>query len=159
MKQKIKRFFNKLSNKYFYGNYNNQILSYENKKTSLIDYIIKILFIWFVTTLCLLLIFPNIYLSIVIGIVVTIFLINTIILNAKKIEHQYFVLSQLTIYVSQVSMFINYNNVYSSLKETLRFLSYPLKDDLEKVIKNIESGMTISDSFKSFNAKYNNNFI
>jgi len=159
MKQKIKRFFNRLSNKYFYGNYNNQILSYENKKTSLIDYIIKILFIWCVTTLCLLLIFPNIYLSIVIGIVVTIFLINTIILNAKKIEHQYFVLSQLTIYVSQVSMFINYNNVYSSLKETLRFLSYPLKDDLEKVIKNIESGMTISDSFKSFNAKYNNKTI
>lgn len=78
-----------------------------------------------------------------------------IILNVKKIEYQYFVLSQLTIYASQVSMFITYNNVYSSLKETLKFLSYPIKDDLEKVINNIENGKTINDSFYDFNEKYN----
>lgn len=157
--KKIKIFFKKLSNKYFYGNYNNQILSYENKKVSLIDYLFKLILIWGCCSIFLLLVFPNVYLCIGIGLIVAIFLMNVIILNAKRIEHQYYVLSQLTIYVSQVSMFINYNNVYASLKETLKFLSYPLKEDLEKVISNIEKGKTISDSFKEFNEKYNNKTI
>lgn len=156
---KIKQFINKLSNKYFYGKYKNQIYSYENKKISLIDYLIKVIFIFGVITLFLTLIFTNIWYCLAISSIVTIFLINRIILNGKKIEYQYYVLSQLTIYVSQVSMFINYNNVYSSLKECLRFLSYPLKDDLSKVIKKIDSGKTISEAFEEFNEKYNNKTI
>ena len=47
---KIKQFINKLSNKYFYGKYKNQIYSYENKKISLIDYLIKVIFIFGVIT-------------------------------------------------------------------------------------------------------------
>lgn len=56
-------------------------------------------------------------------------------------------------------MFVTYNNVYSSLKETIKFLSYPIKEDLETVIKNIENGKSINDSFVDFNEKYNNKTI
>lgn len=56
-------------------------------------------------------------------------------------------------------MFVTYNNVYSSLKETLRFLSYPLKEDLEKVISKIKTGKSINEAFIEFNEKYNNKTI
>lgn len=156
---KVKTFFHKLSEKFFYSKYKNQLINYGNKKIKFSDYIFKVITIFIIVFISLTLIFPNIFYCIFIALVVTIFIINRIILNAKKIEYQYFILSQLTIYVSQVSLFIDYNNVYSSLKETINFLSYPIKDDLEKVIKNIESGLSISDSFLEFNEKYNNKTI
>lgn len=156
---KVKTFFHKLSEKFFYSKYKNQLINYGNKKIKFSDYIFKVIIIFIIVFISLTLIFPNIFYCIFIALVITIFIINRIILNAKKIEYQYFILSQLTIYVSQVSLFIDYNNVYSSLKETINFLSYPIKDDLEKVIKNIESGLSISDSFLEFNEKYNNKTI
>lgn len=159
MIKKIKMFFKMLNNKFFYGKYSTDISYFQNKKIRLSDYLIKIIFIYIIITLFLTLVFPNVIYCLILSAVLTIFLINIIILNSKKIEYQYFVLSQLTIYASQVSMFVTYNNVYSSLKETLRFLSYPIKDDLEQVIKSIENGMSISDSFTDFNEKYNNKTI
>lgn len=145
-----------ISNRFFYGKYAKCIYICEQKKVSIIDYLLKLLLIYGVVFIALTLIFPNkIYCSIM-SIFITIFMVNKIILNSKKIDYQYYILSQLTIYVSQVSMAINYNNVYTSLKETIRFLSYPLKQDLEKVIMNIENGLTISESFKEFNQIYNN---
>ena len=159
MKIKIKNFFKKISDKFLYGNYSKNIYIFENKKISIVDYILKFLLIWLVLFLSLMLIFTNFIYSIVISLIITIFMINRIILNAKKIEYQYYILSQLSIYVSQVSMFVNYNNVYTALKETIRFLGTPLKEDLQKVIDNIANGMNILDSFKSFNEKYNNKTI
>lgn len=159
MKNKIKSFFKNISKKYFYDKYASQIANYENKKISRLDYIFKFLIIYGGCFLFLTLIFPNMIYCTIVSFVITIFMINKIILNAKRIEYQYFVLSQLTIYVSQVSMFISYNNVYASLKEAVRFLNYPIKDDLNKVIRKIEKGKTISEAFEEFNEKYNNKTI
>lgn len=159
MKIKIKNFFKRISDKFFYGNYSKNIYIFENKKISIVDYILKFLLIWLVLFLSLMLIFTNVIYSVCISLIITVFMINRIILNAKKIEYQYYILSQLSIYVSQVSMFVNYNNVYTALKETMRFLGSPLKEKLQKVIDNISNGMNILDSFKGFNEKYNNKTI
>lgn len=156
---KIKRFFHRINNTYFYGKYKTEIEYFENKNIRFVDYIFKVILIYVSTTVFLSFIYPNLFHCFLIAFIITVFLINKIFLNAKKIEYQYFVLSQLTIYASQVSMFVTYNNVYSSLKETLRFLSYPLKGDLEKVIDKIKSGKSINDSFVEFNKKYNNKTI
>lgn len=159
MKNKVKNFFRKISNKFFYGNYAKNVYAFENKKISIVDYILKFLIIWVTLFLSLMLIFTNFIYSIIISLIITIFMINRIILNAKSIDYQYYILSQLSIYVSQVTMFVNYNNVYTALKETIRFLGNPLKDDLRKVIDNISGGMNILDSFEEFNKKYNNKTI
>ena len=159
MFNKIKFFFKNINNKYFFGKYSKDIYFFQNKNIKFKNYILKFIFIYIVVFIFLTLILPNLIHSMILAFLITVFLINQIILNAKKIEYQRFVLSQLTIYASQMSMFITYNNVYSSLKETLKFLNYPIKEDLEKVIKNIENGKTILESFVDFNAKYNNKTI
>jgi pilus assembly protein TadC len=58
-----------------------------------------------------------------------------------------------------MSLLVSFNNIYSSIKEVIRFLDYPLNKDLEKVISNIDSGKSITDSYNEFNEKYNNRTI
>lgn len=159
MFKKLKSILNNINNKYFFGKYSKDIYHFQNKSIKLKDYLLKFIIIYAVTLVGLILIFPNIIHSLILSFIITIFLINQIILNAKKIEYQRFELSQLTIYANQVSMFITYNNVYSSLKETVKFLSHPIKKDLEKVIINIDNGETINNAFLEFNEKYNNKTI
>ena len=156
--KKIKKFFRNLNDKFFFGKYKTTY-KYINKESNLKEYIIKFLFIYSLITCFLFLLFNNILYALGISIIVTIFFLNEVVLNAKKISYETYILSQLTIYTSQVSLLVSYNNIYSSLKEVVRFLDYPVKDDLEEVIKNIDNGISITDSFKEFNEKYNNRTI
>lgn len=149
----------KLSNLIFFTNYKNKILEYENKKIKCSDYIFKIIYIFLIFVLVFNLVFSNMYFVILLSLVCSFFLINIIMLNSLKIKYDYFILSQLTIYASQLSLLISYNNVYSSIEKTVDFLKDPIKKDIEKVLKKIKNGETIKLAFKDFNYKYNNKTI
>ena len=156
--REIKNFFNDISDRFFFGKYKNTY-KYINKKPSKIEYCINFFFIFVFILAFLYLLFNNWIYSLIVSFVLTIFFINEILLNNKKIAYENYILSQLTIYTSQVSLLVSYNNIYSSLKEVTNFLDYPVKDDLEKVISKIDSGMTITEAFKEFNERYNNRTI
>ncbi len=154
----IKKFYNNVNNKFFFGRYKSTY-DYINKKSSMKEYVIKFIFIFLIITSFLFLLFNNFYYALGISFVLTIFFLNEVILNNKKIGYESYILSQLTIYTSQISLLVGYNNIYASLKEVIKFLDYPVKKDLEDVIKKIDSGISITDSFRDFNEKYNNRTI
>lgn len=156
--KKFKKFLETLNNKFLYGQYDNTY-KYINKKTSLKEYIIKFIFIYIILVLFIFLLFDNIIYSILISLVLTIFFINSILLNNKKISYETYILSQLTIYTSQMSLLVSYNNIYSSLKEVVNYLDYPVKNDLLAVINKINKGSSITEAFFDFNKKYNNRTI
>lgn len=155
---KIIHIIKNINNKYFFGNYS-KAYRYMNKKTSISDYLFKFVIIFLITMAFLYLIFTNIFYCSIISFVITIFLINEIVLNSKKLVYEQYILSQLTIYTSQISMLMTFNNVFSSLKEVIKFLDTPVKEDLEIVISKIESGSKITEAFSNFNEKYNNRTI
>ena len=156
--KKIKTFFNNINNKYFFGRYKGTY-KYINKESNIKEYIIKFIFIYALIFCFLFLLFNNLYYALGISFVVTIFFLNEVILNSKKISYETYILSQLTIYTSQMSLLVSYNNIYSALKEVVSFLDYPVRDDLENVIRKIDSGISITKSFSEFNEKYNNRTI
>lgn len=80
---KIKRFFNNLSNKFFFGKYRNTY-EYINKKTSKLEYLLKFIFIFIVIVAFLYLLFNNWLYSLIVSFVLTIFFINEIVLNNKN---------------------------------------------------------------------------
>ena len=156
--KRIKTFFNNINNKYFFGRYKGTY-KYINKESNIKEYIIKFIFIYALISCFLFLLFNNLYYALGISFVVTIFFLNEVILNSKKISYETYILSQLTIYTSQMSLLVAYNNIYSALKEVVSFLDYPVRDDLENVIRKIDSGVSITESFNEFNEKYNNRTI
>jgi len=156
--KKIKTFFDNINNKYFFGRYKGTY-KYINKESNIKEYIIKFIFIYALISCFLFLLFNNLYYALGISFVVTIFFLNEVILNSKKISYETYILSQLTIYTSQMSLLVAYNNIYSALKEVVSFLDYPVRDDLENVIRKIDSGVSITESFNEFNEKYNNRTI
>jgi len=155
---KIKNTFKRINNKFFFGRYNSTY-KYINKKTSLKEYIIKFLFSFMLIGAFLYFLFNNIVSAIIVSFVLTIFIINEIQLNNKKLNYENYILSELTIYTSQMSLLVSYNNIYSALKEVTTFLSNPVKDDLLNVISKIDSGVSITEAFNEFNEKYNNRTI
>lgn len=155
---KIKNTFKRINNKFFFGRYNSTY-KYINKKTSLKEYIIKFLFSFMLIGTFLYFLFNNIVSAIIVSFVLTIFIINEIQLNNKKLNYENYILSELTIYTSQMSLLVSYNNIYSALKEVTTFLSNPVKDDLLNVISKIDSGISITEAFNEFNEKYNNRTI
>lgn len=155
---KIKNTFKRINNKFFFGRYNSTY-KYINKKTSLKEYIIKFLFSFILIGAFLYFLFNNIVSAIIVSFVLTIFIINEIQLNNKKLNYENYILSELTIYTSQMSLLVSYNNIYSALKEVTTFLSNPVKDDLLNVISKIDSGVSITEAFNEFNEKYNNRTI
>lgn len=158
MIQKLKNLIKKISNKLFFGKYKDSY-KYMNEKSGLKEYIIKFIFFLILISAFLFFIFDNIFYSVIIGFILTVFLINEIILNSKKLSYENYILSQLTIYTSQMSLLVTFNNIYSSLKEVTKFLDYPLNKDIEDVVKKIDSGLSITKSFEEFNKKYNNRTI
>lgn len=158
MKNKIKSILKAINDNYFWGKYKSTY-KFINKKTSVKEYIFKFVLIFGLITGFLYIVFNNLKYSIPIGFALTIFYINEIVLNSKVLNYENYILSQLTIYTSQVSLLVTYNNIYSSLKEVTRFVEEPLKTDLQVVISNIDKGLSITDSFKAFNEKYNNRTI
>ena len=158
MKNKIRKLLDRLNNIFFFGKYK-KTYSYINQKPDLKEYILKFTIIFIILNVALSIIFPNIFNTIFLSFVITVFFINKIILNSKKLNYENYILSQLTIYISQMAMLINYNNIYSSIKEATKFLEDSIKSDLEKVIRNIDSGKTILESFNEFNEKYNNKIV
>lgn len=155
---KIINTFKRINNKFFFGRYNSTY-KYINKKTSLKEYIIKFLFSFMLIGAFLYFLFNNIVSAIIVSFVLTIFIINEIQLNNKKLNYENYILSELTIYTSQMSLLVSYNNIYSALKEVTTFLSNPVKDDLLNVISKIDSGVSITEAFNEFNEKYNNRTI
>lgn len=155
---KIKKFFVKINDKYFFGRYKSTY-KYINKKSSFLEYVIKFIFIFTLISVFLFLLFDSIKYALIVSMVMTIFLLNEIILNNKKILYESHILSELTIYTSQMSLLVSYNNIYSALKEVITFLDNPVKEDLEIVIKKIDDGMNITEAFIDFNKKYNNRTI
>lgn len=155
---KVKSFFNNINNKYFFGRYRGTY-KYINKESNIKEYIIKFIFIYVLIFCFLFLLFNSLYYALGISFIVTVFFLNEVILNSKKIAYESYILSQLTIYTSQMSLLVAYNNIYSALKEVVNFLDYPVRDDLEDVIRKIDSGITITESFNEFNKKYNNRTI
>ena len=155
---KTKEFFQKINNSFFFGRYRTTY-NYINKEYSIKEYLIKFFFIYILISCFLFLLFNNLYYALGISFALTIFFLNEVILNVKKISYESYILSQLTIYTSQTSLLVAYNNIYSALKEVVGFLDHPLKDDLENVIRKIDSGISISKAFEDFNKKYNNRTI
>lgn len=158
MIKKIIIFIKNINSKYFYGKYKSSY-DYINKKTNIKEYLLMFVFIFSILFTFLYLVFNNILYSVIFAFLCTIFFINEIILNSKKLNYENYIISQLTIYTSQTSLLNSYNNVYSSLNEVVKFLDYPVRDDLEKVIRKINEGISISESFKEFNKKYDNRTI
>lgn len=158
MLKKIKNMIHKINDKYFFGRYK-ETYKYINKGFNKKEYIIKFIFIYILITSFLFLVFTSIYYSLVLGFVLTIFFINEIVLNSKRLKYENYILSQLTIYTSQMSLLVSFNNIYSSIKDVIRFLDYPLNKDLEKVITKIDSGKRITEAYNEFNEKYNNRTI
>lgn len=156
--KKIKSFFCNINNKYFFGRYKGTY-KYINKESNIKEYIIKFLFMYALISCFLFLLFNNLYYTLGISLILTIFFLNEVILNNKKISYETYILSQLTIYTSQMSLLVAYNNIYSALKEVVGFLDYPVRDDLEDVIRKIDSGLPITKAFDDFNEKYNNRTI
>lgn len=154
----IKNTFKKINNMFFYGRYK-RTYNYINQKSSIKEYIIKLLFIFAIISIFLFLLFNNLVYSIIISFILSIFFLNEIVLNIKKINYETYILSQLSIYTSQVSLLVSYNNIYSSLKEVLEFVEEPIKSDLKDVINNINKGKKINKSFENFNRKYNNRTV
>ncbi len=155
---KIKTFFKKINDKYFFGRYLGTY-KYINKKSSFLEYFIKFIFFFILIFAFIYLLFDSLKYSIIVAFILTIFFINEIVLNAKKIAFENHILSELTIYTSQVSLLVSYNNIYSALKEVTRFLDQPVKGDLKEVIKKIDEGVNITEAFINFNEKYNNRTI
>ena len=155
---KIKEFFQKINNNFFFGRYR-ITYRYINKEYSIKEYLIKFFFIYILISCFLFLLFNNLYYALGISFALTIFFLNEVILNVKKISYESYILSQLTIYTSQTSLLVAYNNIYSALKEVVGFLDHPLRDDLENVIRKIDGGISISEAFEDFNKKYNNRTI
>ena len=155
---KIKNTFKRINNKFFFGRYNSTY-KYINKKTSLKEYIIKFLFSFLLIGAFLYFLFNNIISAVIVSFVLTIFIINEIQLNNKKLNYENYILSELTIYTSQMSLLVSYNNIYSALKEVTTFLSNPVKEDLLNVILKIDKGISITEAFNEFNEKYNNRTI
>ena len=155
---KIKNTFKRINNKFFFGRYNSTY-KYINKKTSLKEYIIKFLFSFILIGAFLYFLFNNIISAVIVSFVLTIFIINEIQLNNKKLNYENYILSELTIYTSQMSLLVSYNNIYSALKEVTTFLSNPVKDDLLNVISKIDSGVSITEALNEFNEEYNNRTI
>ena len=155
---KIKNTFKRINNKFFFGRYNSTY-KYINKKTSLKEYIIKFLFSFILIGAFLYFLFNNIISAVIVSFVLTIFIINEIQLNNKKLNYENYILSELTIYTSQMSLLVSYNNIYSALKEVTTFLSNPVKEDLLNVILKIDKGISITEAFNEFNEKYNNRTI
>ena len=158
MINKIKANLNRINKRFFYGRYiiDNE---YFNSEASLKSYIFKFIVINTIFIIVLSMLFNDYFLPTVLSFMITIFYINEIISNSKKLKYDNYILSQLSIYTNQVSMLISNNNVYSSLENTKRYLSYPLNEDLEKVLNKINEGETITESFAEFNKKYNNKII
>ncbi|MFA6777409.1 MAG: hypothetical protein WCR80_03085 [Bacilli bacterium] len=156
--KKVATLNKKINDTFFYGKYK-YTYDYINKKSSIKEYFIKMNFIFILIFSFIFLLFNNIYYSLIISFFLTIFFINEIILNSYKIKYESYILSQLTIYTSQISLLVGYNNIYSSIKEVTKYLGYPVRKDLQKVIELIDSGISITDSFKDFNEKYNNRTV
>lgn len=155
---KIKNTFKRINNKFFFGRYNSTY-KYINKKTSFKEYIIKFLFSFLLIGAFLYFLFNNIISAFIVSFILTIFIINEIQLNNKKLNYENYILSELTIYTSQMSLLVSYNNIYSALKEVTTFLSNPVKEDLLNVISKIDNGISITEAFNEFNEKYNNRTI
>lgn len=158
MKKKILDLFKNINNKYFFGRYKSTY-RYINQKSSVMEYLFKFILIFILLFFMLYLLFNSLIYSLIISFFITIFLMNEIVLNSKKLKYENYILSQLTIYTSQVSLLVSYNNIYSSLKEVVNFLDYPIKEDLLFVIDKIDKGTSITESFNEFNKKYNNRTI
>lgn len=158
MKSRIKKVLNMLNEKYFFKKYKNEF-KYINQKVDFKSYIVRFILIFIILNVVLSIIFTSIFNTMVLSFIITIFYINEILLNVKKLNYENYILSQLTIYISQMSMLINYNNVYSSIKEVINYLDQPLNNDLLEVIENIDSGKNILESFNKFNEKYNNKIV
>ena len=156
--EKINPFLDNINNKYFFGRYKGTY-KYINKESNIKEYVIKFIFIYSMISCFLFLLFNSLFYALLISFVLTIFFLNEVILNSKNIAYETYILSQLTIYTSQMSLLVTYNNIYSALKEVVCFLDYPIRDDLENVIRKIDSGISITKSFNEFNEKYNNRTI
>ena len=81
----IKSFFQRINDKFFFGRYKGTY-RYINQKSSIIEYIIKFLFIYVLVGLFLFFLFNNLIYALIIAFVFTIFFLNEVILNAKKIS-------------------------------------------------------------------------
>ena len=156
--EKINPFLDNINNKYFFGRYKGTY-KYINKESNIKEYVIKFIFIYSMISCFLFLLFNSLFYALLISFVLTIFFLNEVILNSKNIAYETYILSQLTIYTSQMSLLVTYNNIYSALKEVVCFLDYPIRNDLENVIRKIDSGISITKSFNEFNEKYNNRTI
>lgn len=156
--KKLKKTFHRINDKYLFGRYNHDF-HYMNQVANKKEYTTKCIFLFVLIFSISYLLFNNLILTFVIALILTIFFINEILLNEKKLNYESYILSQLTIYTSQMALLVSYNNIYASLKEVVQYLDYPIKADLEDVIKKIDSGLSITKAFEEFNYKYNNRTI
>ncbi len=154
MKNKIKKVFDKLFYQNFINAYNETM-----KESNFKKYLLKFVITFIVATITMYLIFPTIIYSLIVGFFITLFYVNEIYLNNIKIKYNNYILNQLSIYTNQMSLLLTFNNVYKSLNDVSKYLSDPLKTDILEVIKNIEKGDSISESFFKFDEKYNNRTV
>lgn len=144
----------RINEKYFYGSYRKQS-AYIGQSISVRQYFTYFLKYFIISFIAMYLIFPNIFYVVVSSLIVALYLMNEVSMNAKKINYEYFLLCELCNYTQNMSLLLKTNNVYQSLHNVLEYVENPIRKDLEKVIEKIDDNMRIADAFQEFNEKYN----
>lgn len=147
-------FFQRLNEKYFYESYRKQSEA-AGRNLSVTQYLANFVKYFVILFVGLFLIFPSWVYALIWALICTIFMMNEISLNSKKMSYDSFVLSELCNYTQQMSLLLKTNNVYNSLVAVLSFVSDPIKSDLEEVVKRIDQGKSVKEAFIPFNEKYN----
>ena len=154
-KNKVKQsFFEKLNEKYFFESYRRQNEAAGRRLTGK-QYFAAFIKYFVILFVGLYLIFPSPWYALASAIVCTIFMMNEISMNSKKMSYDYFVLCELCNYTQNMSLLLRTNNVYNALNACLKFVANPIKKDLQEVIKKIDNNMSVKDAFQEFNEKYN----
>lgn len=149
-----KNFLQRLNDKYFYGSYRKQS-AYIGQSLTMKQYLIFFVKYFIISFICMFMIFPNIFYTVLTSLIVAVYLMNEVSMNAKKINYEYFLLCELCNYTQNMSLLLKTNNVYQSLNNVLEYVENPIRKDLEKVIEKIDDDVPINEAFQEFNEKYN----
>lgn len=155
-KEKVnkKPFLKRINDKYFYGSYRKQS-AYIGQSLTLSQYFIYFIKYFIFSFIAMFLIFPNVFYTVITSIIVALYLMNEVSMNAKKISYEYFLLCELCNYTQNMSLLLKTNNVYKSLGACLEYVQNPVRRDLEKVIEKMDDGLSVIEAFQDFNEKYN----
>lgn len=152
---KKKSFFQKLNEKYFYESYRqkNEDIGQPLTIKQYLAYFVKYLIISFIG---MYLIFPSLLYAIICSIVLAIFILNEVSMNAKVMGYEYYCLCELCNYTQNMTSLLRTNNVHNALVACCDFIGEPIRTDIIDALHKIDDDkMSVKDAFQPFNEKYN----